>query len=71
MQFNIGDRVRVAKSADPDYIGLEGTVVARRQDADPIFNSYTIKTDEDEVLDFLEYQLEPVTPGQQPHQSEY
>ena len=60
MEFNIGDRIRVAKSAAADYIGLEGAVVARKGDGDPIFNSYTIKTDEGEFYDFLEFQLELV-----------
>ena len=58
MEFNIGDRVRVAKSAASDYVGLEGAVVALKEDADPVFNSYTMKTDEGELFDFLEFQLE-------------
>jgi hypothetical protein len=60
MEFDIGDRVRVAKSAAPDYIGVEGVVVARQRASDPIFNSYTLKTDGDGTYDFLEFQLEAV-----------
>ena len=60
MQFEIGHRVRVAKSAAPDYVGMQGVVVARKPDTDPIFNSYTLKTDEGTLYDFLEFQLEVV-----------
>jgi hypothetical protein len=59
MEFNVGDRVRVAKSATVDYIGIEGVIVARQPDNDSIFNSYTVKTDERELYNFLEFQLEP------------
>ena len=64
MKFGIGDRVRVAKSAIPDYVGMEGVIVARKPDSDAIFNSYTLKTDEGDLYDFLEFQLEIVkNPG--------
>ena len=64
MEFNIGDRIRVAKSAAADYVGLEGVVVARKGDGDPIFNSYTLKTDEGDLYDFLEFQLELIKPSE-------
>jgi hypothetical protein len=66
MEFSIGDRIRVAKSAVADYVGLEGVVVRRRPDSDPIFNSYTLKTDEGQLYDFLEFQVELVRPSGSP-----
>jgi len=41
-------------------VGLQGAIVARKPDTDAIFNSYTLKTDEGNLYDFLEFQLEIV-----------
>jgi len=63
VSFKIGDTVRVAKSMMTDYIGIEGIIVSIRRDDDPIFTVYTITTNDGSKMDFLEYQLELVTPS--------
>jgi hypothetical protein len=59
MRFNVGDRVRVSRSAIPDYVGIEGVVIAAHDSGDAIFNEYRIKTADGLEMMFLEYQLEP------------
>ncbi len=61
MRFEIGDRVRVAKSMAPGYIGIEGVILSVRRDEDAIFTVYTLLTNEGLRVEFLEYQLELVT----------
>jgi hypothetical protein len=63
MRFKLADRVRVTKSLMTGYIGLSGVIVAAQEADTDILNTYTLKTDDGAVLDFLEYQLESdVTP---------
>ena len=61
MRFEIGDRVRVAKSMMPEYVGLEGVIVSVRRESDELFTEYTLRTDDGLSIEFLEYQLESAT----------
>ena len=63
MKFNVGDTVRVAKSAVSDLIGIEGVIVSTEPDGDPTFTRYTLQMDAGQRQHFLEYQLEFVRRG--------